>query len=64
MPTLVVGIDSDRLFPISGQQFIADNIGGKLVGGKLRVIESEYGHDGFLIEHEVVGPLLAELLKS
>ena len=64
VPTLVVGIDSDRLFPISGQQFIADNIGGKLVGGKLRVIESEYGHDGFLIEHEVVGPLLAELLKS
>lgn len=61
---LVAGIDSDRLFPISGQQLIADHIGGKLVGGKLRTIKSEYGHDGFLIEFETVGPLLRELLEG
>jgi homoserine O-acetyltransferase len=63
VPTLVVGIDSDRLFPISGQRFIAENLGGELIGGELRVIQSEYGHDGFLIEHEIVGPLLTELLQ-
>ena len=62
-PTLVVGIDSDRLFPISGQQFIADHLGGEVIGGGLRIIESEFGHDGFLIEHEIVGALLAELLQ-
>jgi len=62
--SLVVGIDTDRLFPLAGQQLIADHIGGELVGGKLRVITSEFGHDGFLIEHQLVGPLLRELLGS
>lgn len=62
--TLVVGISSDRLFPLSGQKVIAENLGGQLVGGKLHVIDSEYGHDGFLIETQIVGPLLAKLLKS
>jgi len=62
--SLVVGIDSDRLFPIEDQQRIADNIGGELSGGKLHIIESAYGHDGFLIEKQVVGPLLTQLLNS
>lgn len=61
---LVIGIDSDRLFPIENQRLIAEHIGSDLVGGKLHTITSEYGHDGFLIEHEIVGPLLAKLLKS
>lgn len=61
---LVVGITSDRLFPLSGQKVIAENLGGELVGGKLHVIDSEYGHDGFLIETQIVGPLLAKLLQS
>ena len=62
--SLVAGIDSDRLFPIQDQALIAEHIGGELIGGQLRVIESPYGHDGFLIEHEKVGPLLRELLES
>jgi homoserine O-acetyltransferase len=62
--SLVVGIDSDRLFPIQDQALIAEHIGGELIGGSLRVIESDYGHDGFLIEHEIVGPMIAELLDS
>jgi len=61
---LVIGIDSDRLFPIETQQLIADNIGSELVGGKLHTITSDYGHDGFLIEHAKVGPLLAKLLRA
>jgi len=61
---LVIGIDSDRLFPIENQKLIAENIGSELFGGKLHTITSEYGHDGFLIEHEKVGPLLAKLLKA
>ena len=62
--TLVAGISSDRLFPIEGQQIIADGIKSKLIGDKLHVIESAFGHDGFLIEREVVGPLIAALLES
>jgi homoserine O-acetyltransferase len=68
---LVAGITSDRLFPLHDQRVIADHIGtahGKpgsnLVGGKLQIIESPYGHDGFLIEDAIVGPMLTELLES
>ena len=60
--TLVVGIDTDRLFPIEGQIAIASAIKSELVGGRLHTITSEFGHDGFLIEKELVGPLLSELL--
>ena len=62
--SLVAGIDSDRLFPIQDQALIAQHIGGEVIGGGLRIIESPYGHDGFLIEHEKVGALLRELLES
>jgi homoserine O-acetyltransferase len=61
-PTLVLGIENDRLFPLSGQQLIADCISGQLVGGKLHVIQSEFGHDGFLIETKAVGERLRQLL--
>jgi homoserine O-acetyltransferase len=62
--TLVIGIDSDRLFPISNQIFIAENIRSELIGGKLHTIKSNFGHDGFLIEHKKVGALLTKLLRS
>jgi homoserine O-acetyltransferase len=62
-PTLVIGVDSDRLFPVSGQELIAESISGKLHGGKLHVIQSEYGHDGFLIELDAVGKLLQDFLS-
>ena len=62
--TLVAGITTDRLFPIQGQEIIAQGIKSKLIGDGLQVIDSAFGHDGFLIEHEVVGPLLAQLLAS
>ena len=61
-PTLVLGVDSDRLFPLAGQELIANNISGPLVGGGLQVIQSEYGHDGFLIEAKEVGARLKLLL--
>ena len=62
--TLVLGVDSDRLFPISGQELIAEHISGELYGGELQVINSEYGHDGFLIEIEAVGNRLKGLIES
>jgi len=52
--TLVIGISSDLLFPVSEQRFIAKHI----PGAKLEVISSIYGHDGFLIEHEKLNGLL------
>lgn len=46
--TLVVGVNSDILFPVSESIFLADNI----KNAELEVLESLYGHDGFLIETE------------
>lgn len=63
-PTLVLGITTDRLFPLEGQQLIAEHVSGELIGGGLQVIDSEYGHDGFLIEIDAVGKLLAELVAK
>jgi homoserine O-acetyltransferase len=63
-PTLVLGIDSDRLFPISGQEQIAAGIKGEIIGGGLQRIQSEFGHDGFLIEIEAVGEQLRALLRA
>lgn len=44
--TLVVGIQSDLLFPIEEQVQVAAHI----KNAKLEIINSRYGHDGFLIE--------------
>lgn len=46
--TLVVGIDSDILFPLSEQRFLAETI----PHARLAVMNSLYGHDGFLVEFE------------
>lgn len=62
-PTLVLGIDSDRLFPIEGQQLIADNVSGEVFGSGLQVVASEFGHDGFLIEIDAVGKALSAFLS-
>ena len=48
--TLVIGIETDILFPLREQHFIAENI----PGGKLVVINSLYGHDGFLLESDQI----------
>ena len=61
---LLVGIDSDRLFPVPSQEVIAQNGPKKLFGNKLFVIKSDYGHDGFLIEADKVGKLLKRLLSA
>ncbi|BDZ44273.1 hypothetical protein GCM10025866_01820 [Naasia aerilata] len=63
-PTLVLGIDSDRLYPVEDQELIARHAPGALDGDKPVVISSEYGHDGFLIENELVGRGLRRLLAT
>ncbi|MFJ8091167.1 homoserine O-acetyltransferase MetX [Streptomyces griseofuscus] len=58
-PTLVAGVDSDRLYPLAQQHELAAAIPG---ADRTRVMQSPYGHDGFLIETEQVGALVTELL--
>lgn len=56
---LVIGIDTDILFPAVEQKFIARNISN----ATYHEIHSDYGHDGFLIESEQIATLLSEFLK-
>jgi len=62
--TLVLGIDSDRLFPVDGQHRIARSIPNTLDGSEAVVLVSDFGHDGFLIETEAVGAHLRRLLAA
>jgi homoserine O-acetyltransferase/O-succinyltransferase len=59
-PVIVAGVDSDRLYPLALQRELADWI-PTTVGG-LRVVHSDFGHDGFLIERDAVGALVRETL--
>ena len=61
---LVLGIDSDRLFPLSDQHFIAANITTSIHGPEAVVISSAFGHDGFLIEDALVGAHVRGLLEA
>ena len=58
--TLAIGIDSDLLFPVSEQQFIAKNI----PGAGFESIDSFYGHDGFLLEFEKIEKLIKDKLEE
>jgi homoserine O-acetyltransferase len=61
---LVLGIDTDRLFPVNHQHLIARMLSETIDGGAAVEITSPFGHDGFLIEDEAVGAHLARLLAS
>ncbi len=57
--TLVLGIRSDILFPFAEQKFIAKNIRGAV----FQMVDSLYGHDGFLIETEAIEKHIADFLN-
>ncbi len=61
---LVLGIDSDRLFPVPDQVQIAAHLGTAIDGTTPHVISSPFGHDGFLIEDAIVGAQLRRLLED
>jgi homoserine O-acetyltransferase len=58
--TLCIGIETDILFPLQEQQFIAAYI----PGAAYSTIGSAYGHDGFLLEFEQMGVLIRDFMES
>lgn len=60
IPALVMGIDSDVLYPLPEQEFLAQH----LPRGELKVIHSPDGHDGFLLEQDQVGNNIAQFLNE
>jgi homoserine O-acetyltransferase len=60
MPALVLSIDSDLLIPPSEQRFLAAH----LPKASFHLLQSPYGHDGFLIETERIGAILASFVNG
>lgn len=56
---LVVAVDTDRLFLPEHSARIAQGIPG---AQPLRLLHSEFGHDGFLIEFDQLGPMVTQFL--
>ncbi len=56
--TIVIGIESDLLFPIEEQISLAYQI----PDAKFKLIDSGYGHDGFLIETEILTDIITDFL--
>jgi homoserine O-acetyltransferase len=59
--TTVLGIESDRLYPIRLQDQLAELIEG---ASHVHVISSPVGHDGFLLEADQIGKIVGEALNS
>lgn len=60
-PLTVVGLDSDRLFPLRLQEEL---VAATPSARTLHVVRSPYGHDGFLVEKDQVGAIVTESLGS
>ena len=60
VPVVVGGITSDRLYPLRLQEELAELLPG-CTG--LNVVDSIYGHDGFLVETDAVGELIRRTLE-
>ena len=56
--TMVIGIESDILFPLREQELLA----GLIPGAGFQAIPSPYGHDGFLLEFEPITRLVREFM--
>ncbi len=57
--TLIVGISSDILFPVSEQIFLYRHI----PDAELHLLSSEFGHDGFLVEYDKLNTILKPFIN-
>lgn len=58
--TLVIGIKSDVLYPITEQEYLQQHI----AGAELLAIASDFGHDGFLLEYEKIETALQKFIDD
>lgn len=56
--TLIIGISSDILCPLAEQEFLTHHI----PKARLVVIDSDYGHDGFMVESAIISQYLKDWL--
>jgi homoserine O-acetyltransferase len=58
--TLLIGIDTDLLFPIHEQKYLAQHI----KGAHFAALSSAHGHDGFLVEFDQFKSIVRNFLKT
>ena len=63
-PALVVSITSDVLYPTYQQEQMRDALVAANVACDYHLIDSPQGHDGFLLETDRIGPIVAEFLTD
>lgn len=59
-PTMVVGISTDIIFPVSDQIYLYRYI----PESTFRMITSPFGHDGFLVEHDKLNEILNPFINN
>jgi homoserine O-acetyltransferase len=58
--TMIVGINSDILCPVAEQEFLTRHI----PNASLVIIDSDYGHDGFMVESTIISGHLAKWMNA
>lgn len=58
---LIVAVDTDRLFLPAKSRLMATHIPG---AEPLKVLHSDFGHDGFLIDFDQLGPIVRDFLAE
>jgi homoserine O-acetyltransferase len=61
---LIIGVETDMLFPIEQQQELADglNTGGRVI--KFARLDSLQGHDSFLVDMDQFRPVIGDFLRE
>ena len=55
-PALVVSVSSDALYPPEEQRYLAEH----LPNAQYEILDCPHGHDGFLIETDTLGEMIAQ----
>ena len=64
VPSLVVSIDSDMLYPPALQKEVVDGLRAAGTEVQHETVISDHGHDGFLIEFDQLAPMLDQFLTE
>ena len=57
---MIIGVETDILFPLSQQQELADGLSGRVDDLRFHALESIQGHDSFLVDMDRFRPVIAE----
>ena len=59
-PTIVIGLTTDIIFTPTEMR----NLAASIPGAEYREINSPFGHDGFLVEHEQLNAILVPFMNN